>query len=125
MTTTTQTMTALVNFAPEPGSVELREMPVPVPNRGEVLLRVRAVGTCGSDLHQYHGTQSWAVNCPVTLGHEFCGEVAEVGAGVAVWQVGDRVACETAASVCGACALCRTGQYNLCPQRLGFGYGVN
>lgn len=121
----TQTMTALVNFAPQPGSVELREMPVPAPSHGEVLLRVRAVGICGSDLHQYHGTQSWAVNWPVTLGHEFCGEVEALGPDVEGWSIGERVASETAARVCGQCALCRTGRYNLCPFRLGFGYGMD
>ncbi|HWE60459.1 MAG TPA: zinc-binding dehydrogenase, partial [Chloroflexota bacterium] len=73
--------------------------------------------------HQYHGTQSWKVNWPVTLGHEFCGEIAALGPEVTSWTVGDRVACETAAYVCGVCALCRAGRYNLCARRLGFGYG--
>jgi len=122
---TTRTMDALVNYGPEDGAAELRVMPVPEPGLGQVLLRVRAVGTCGSDLHQYHGTQSWPVRWPVTLGHEFCGEVAALGAGVEGWDIGDRVACETAAYVCGVCALCRAGRYNLCPHRLGFGYGAD
>jgi L-iditol 2-dehydrogenase len=125
MSASTGTMQALVNFAPDPGSVELREMPIPEPDPGEVLLRVRAVGICGSDLHQYHGTQSWTVNWPVTLGHEFCGKVAALGAGVEEWAIGDRVASETAARVCGRCAMCHSGRYNLCPYRLGFGYGMN
>jgi len=120
-----RTMTALVNYGPQDGAVELREKPVPAPAPGEALLRVRAVGICGSDLHQYHGTQSWPVNWPVTLGHEFCGEVAALGDGVQGWAEGDRVACETAAYICGVCALCRTGRYNLCPRRLGFGYGMD
>ncbi len=118
-------MTALVNYGPEDGAVELRDVLIPKPGPGEALLRVRAVGACGSDLHQYHGTQSWPVNWPVTLGHEFCGEIAALGAGVDGWAIGDRVACETAARVCGVCALCRAGRYNLCPHRLGFGYGVD
>jgi alcohol dehydrogenase/L-iditol 2-dehydrogenase len=105
--------------------VELRDVPRPRIGPGEVLLRSRAVGVCGSDLHQWHGTQAWKVNWPVTLGHEFCGEVAEVGAEVRGVAVGDRVACETAARICGRCAMCRTGHYNLCPERLGFGYGVD
>lgn len=125
MVVATGTMTALVNYGAAPGAVELRQAPVPTPDAAEVLLRVRAVGICGSDLHQYHGTQSWRVNWPVTLGHEFCGEVAALGAGVEGWAIGDRVACESAARVCGVCALCRTGRYNLCPARLGFGYGVD
>ncbi len=118
-------MTALVNYGPEDGAVELRDVLIPKPGPGEALLRVRAVGACGSDLHQYHGTQSWPVNWPVTLGHEFCGEIAALGAGVDGWAIGDCVACETAARVCGVCALCRASRYNLCPHRLGFGYGVD
>lgn len=125
MSTSTRTMTALVNFASAPGSVALRDVPVPKPERGDVLVRVRAVGICGSDLHQYHGTQSWKVNWPVTLGHEFCGEVTALGDGVEAWTIGERVTCETAARVCGQCALCHSGHYNLCPHRLGFGYGVD
>jgi alcohol dehydrogenase/L-iditol 2-dehydrogenase len=76
-------------------------------------------------LHQFHGTQSWRVNWPVTLGHEFCGEIAALGEGVQGWSVADRVACETAAKVCGRCPMCHAGRYNLCPFRLGFGYGID
>jgi L-iditol 2-dehydrogenase len=116
-------MLSLVNVAP--GTVELKQRDVPSPEAGEVLLKVRAVAVCGSDLHQWHGTQSWKVNWPVTLGHEFCGEIVALGPGVTGWSSGDRVACETAARICGVCAMCRTGRYNLCPSRLGFGYGVD
>ncbi len=118
-------MKAVVNYAPEPCSVELREIAEPMPRAGEVLVRVRAVGICGSDLHQYHGTHSWKVNYPVVLGHEFAGMISAIGEEVQGWQVGDRVVCETAAVICGQCAYCRTGRYNLCPQRLGFGYGIH
>lgn len=118
-------MRAVVNFSDRPGSVELRELADPQPGRGQVLLRVRAVGVCGSDLHQWHGPVGWAVNYPVVLGHEFAGEIAAVGPDVTEWQVGDRVTCETAAEVCGVCEYCRTGNYNVCPQRRGFGYGVD
>jgi len=118
-------MRAVVNFSDQPGSVELRELPDPQPGRGQVLLRVRAVGVCGSDLHQWHGPVGWAVNYPVVLGHEFAGEIAAIGPDVMGWQVGDRVTCETAAEICGVCEYCRTGNYNVCPQRRGFGYGVH
>lgn len=118
-------MKAVVHYALEPCSVELREIAEPTPRAGEVVVRVRAVGVCGSDLHQYHNTQSWQVNTPVVLGHEFAGVIEAVGEGVHDWQVGARVACETAAVICQTCAYCRTGRYNLCPHRLGFGYGVN
>jgi alcohol dehydrogenase/L-iditol 2-dehydrogenase len=58
---------------------------------------------------------------PVVLGHESAGEIAVAGEGVTGWAVGDRVVCETAAAICGTCALCRAGRYNLCPRREGYG----
>lgn len=119
-------MQAVVHFALEPHSVELRTVAhPPSPGEGEALLASRAVGVCGSDVHQYHNTQSWTVNVPVILGHEFCGVVAAVGKGVKEFKEGDRVASETAARICGHCAYCRSGEYNLCPERLGFGYGLD
>ncbi|HSH80831.1 MAG TPA: zinc-binding dehydrogenase [Herpetosiphonaceae bacterium] len=121
----TNTMPALVHYGAEPGQVELREVPVPVVRGDEVLLRVGAVGVCGSDIHQLHGSQSWAVDVPVTLGHEFTGVVAAVGEGVRDFKEGDRVVSETAAWICGECIYCRTGQYNVCPRRHGFGTRVD
>jgi L-iditol 2-dehydrogenase len=118
-------MTGLVQYALEPHAVELREMPVPEIGEDEVLLRVGAVSVCGSDVHQYHNQQSWPVKVPVVLGHEFGGEVARTGARVRGFKEGDRVVSETAASICGECLYCRTGEYNLCPQRSGFGYGTH
>jgi alcohol dehydrogenase/L-iditol 2-dehydrogenase len=118
-------MAALVQFAHEAGAVELREMPVPEPGEGEVLLRVRGVGVCGSDVHQYHNTQSWPVRVPVILGHEFCGEVAELGRGVAGFAPGELVASETAAHVDLDSPLTRAALYNLDPARRGFGYDLH
>ncbi len=119
------TMAAVVQFALEPGAVELREMPTPRPGLGEVLLRVRGVGVCGSDVHQLHNTQSWSVRVPVILGHEFCGTIAEIGAGVAGFEEGQLVASETAADVDANSPLTRVGQYNLDPARRGFGYDIH
>jgi alcohol dehydrogenase/L-iditol 2-dehydrogenase len=118
-------MTGLVQYELRPQAVELRELPVPGFDEDDVLLRVGAVSVCGSDVHQYHNTQSWPVKVPVVLGHEFCGEVARVGARVRGFKEGDRVVSETAASICGQCLYCRTGEYNLCPHRSGFGYGTH
>jgi alcohol dehydrogenase/L-iditol 2-dehydrogenase len=119
------TQSAVVHYALEPLAVELREVPVPEVGDGDVLLQVGAVSVCGSDVHQAHNTHSWPVNVPVTLGHEFGGTVARVGRGVRGVREGDRVVSETAAEICGTCLLCRTGRYNLCPARKGFGYGIN
>ncbi|MCF7760294.1 MAG: alcohol dehydrogenase catalytic domain-containing protein, partial [Cephaloticoccus sp.] len=116
---------AVVNFAPEPLSVELREVARPVIGATDVLLAVEAVGVCGSDLHQWHSSHSWAVNYPVVLGHEFGGRIAEVGREVKGWQEGDRAVSETAAVIDEHSPLSRSGLYNLDPTRKGFGYGVN
>ena len=120
-----QNMPALVNYAREPLSVELREVPVPEIGERDVLLRVGAVSVCGSDLHQWLGSHSWPVNYPCILGHEFAGTVAKAGAGVVCFKEGDRVVSETAAVIDETSSLSRCGLYNLDPARRGFGYGVN
>lgn len=117
----TDRMSGVVHYALKPLAVELRETPIPAIGEEEVLLRVGAVGVCGSDVHQYHNSQSWPVRVPVVLGHEFCGTVARVGSRVKTFREGDRVVSETAAKICGECVYCRTGRYNLCPYRSGFG----
>jgi L-iditol 2-dehydrogenase len=119
------TMEALVKYDNKPECVELREVPVPVPGPDQVLLKVHAVGICGSDLEMYHHLITFLVNPPVVLGHEFSGTVAEVGAAVRGFKPGDRVVSETAAYVCGECPQCRSGGYNLCPNRRGFGVLVD
>ncbi len=119
-------MRAVVHYALKAGAVQLREVPRPADlAEDEVLLATEAVGVCGSEIHQYRNSQSWSVRVPVVLGHEFSGVVAQVGKSVQGFREGDRVTSETAARICGRCAYCRTGEYNLCPERLGFGYGVD
>ena len=118
-------MPALVNYARAPLSVELRDEPVPEIGERDVLLRVGAVSVCGSDLHQWQGSQSWPVNYPCILGHEFAGTIAQTGPGVSCFKEGDRVVSETAAVIDEASPLSRCGLYNLDPSRRGFGYGVN
>ena len=120
-----RTMPGLVNYAPEHGSVELREVSVPEIGEQDVLLKVQAVSICGSDLHQWHGTHSWKVNYPCILGHEFCGTIEQAGRGVKNFKEGDRVISETAAVIDEFSPYTRRGLYNLDPNRLGFGYGVN
>ena len=116
-------MKAIVNYEHAPHRVELRDVSIPDIAEEDVLLKVHAVGVCGSDLHQWHDTQSWPVNYPVILGHEFAGVVERVGRNVSAFSPGERVVSETAAFICGRCVFCRSGNYNLCPGRLGFGYG--
>jgi L-iditol 2-dehydrogenase len=116
-------MKALVKYSKGEGNIEIREMPEPYPGPGEVKIEVKAAGICGTDIHIYH--EEFKSNPPVILGHEFCGAIAEVGENVTDFKAGDRVTSETAARVCGKCLYCKTGNYNLCPERLGLGCGLN
>lgn len=118
-------MPGLVNYGPQPHSAEMREVPVPEIGDDDVLLAVRGVGICGSDLHQYLGKHSWKVNYPVIFGHEFSGVIAQAGKNVRSFKEGDRAVSETAAVIDAASPYVHSGQYNLDPNRLGFGYGVN
>lgn len=120
-----QTSAAVVNFAPEAGSVELRDVVCPTIGPDDCLLEVAAVGVCGSDLHQWTSTHSWPVNYPVVLGHEFCGRIVETGTDVRGWSAGDAVVSETAAIIDPSNPMSRRGLYNLDPSRKGFGYGVD
>src|SRR5882724_2739713 len=92
------------------GRLVVEEVPRPTPGPGEVLVRVRNCGICGSDLHWYHDQMMIPSVCP---GHEIAGEVAEVGNGVTALRPGDPVALEGIAS-CGACRYCLAGDYQRC-----------
>ena len=122
---TNEKIPAVVNFAEEKGSVEIREITKPKIGEEDVLLEVVNVGVCGSDLHQWTSNHSWPVNYPIVLGHEFGGHIVELGSRVKDWKEGDKVVSETAAVINPDSALSRTGLYNLDPDRKGFGYGVN
>jgi len=118
-------MRGLVKTSLAAKAMELRELPVPEPAAGEALLKVGAAAICGSDLAMYRGAFEHPMQVPVVMGHEFAGTVAALGHGVTRAAVGDRVASETAARICGQCVYCRSGAYNVCPERQGFGYGVD
>jgi 2-desacetyl-2-hydroxyethyl bacteriochlorophyllide A dehydrogenase len=113
-------MKAAVLHAPKDLRVEAA--PDPQPASGEVLVRVGAAGLCGTDVRIWSGER--AVRYPLVMGHEFIGEVAGLGAGVQNVRVGDRVAVEPNYS-CGACALCREGNGNLCAARTAVGIDVD
>ncbi len=102
--------------------IRLEEVPRPEPKPGEVLVRVKASGICGSDLHYFaHGRcGNFVPTRPFILGHEFAGEVVAHGEGVPGPAVGTRVAVDPSRP-CGCCRLCRQGRYNLCPEMVYFG----
>ncbi|MEE2882722.1 MAG: L-threonine 3-dehydrogenase [Planctomycetota bacterium] len=107
-------MKALVKKAPEPG-LDLIEKPIPPLTADGVRIRVLATSICGTDLHIYNW-DPWAaskVAAPLTVGHEFCGEVMEVGEKVSRFQAGDYVAAESHV-FCDHCRPCRSGQRHIC-----------
>lgn len=99
--------------------LRVEEVPCLEPRAGEVLIRVRAVGICGSDVHYFQdgGIGDQQVTGPHELGHEFAGEVAALGPGVEGPPVGTPVAVEPAIN-CGHCEFCLAGHPNLCPHIL-------
>lgn len=110
--------------------LRLEQVPEPRPGPGDVKLRILFNGICGSDLHEYYDgpitTRTTphpltGVRNPVILGHEMCGEVVEVGAGVEDLERGTRVAVEPV-ETCGSCLYCRSGQYNHCGLLAFHGY---
>ena len=107
-------MKAIRKSRAEPG-LALCEVPVPEIRSGDVLVKVRRAGICGTDLHieQWDRWSRQRVNPPVTLGHEFMGEVVEAGRLVENIRVGDRVSAE-GHLVCGHCEFCGTGQSHVC-----------
>jgi threonine dehydrogenase-like Zn-dependent dehydrogenase len=96
-------------FGRGPGTLVVEDVAAPEPGPGEVVIRVRNCGICGSDLHWYHGQMMIPSVCP---GHEIAGEVAATGSGVGL-KAGDPVALEGIAS-CGTCRACRAGLYQRC-----------
>ena len=106
---------------PEAGRAELIEVPTPNPGEGEVLVRVRAVGICASDVAAFAGKHD-VRRPPVITGHEVAGDVVRIGRAVGKRRVGDRVAIEPQAS-CGSCFFCRQGNYHECPQKRYLGVG--
>jgi len=116
---------AVVNFSAKPRSVELRDVPDATIGEDDVLFEVAAVGVCGSDLHMWTGDQSWKVEYPMVLGHEFAGVIRQVGKRVRGWKEGDRVVSETHAVINPDSPLTRQGLYNLDPGRKGFGAAIS
>lgn len=96
-----------------PGDLRLDRIPIPQPDAGEVLMKVWRAGICGTDLHISRGTFP-APNLPLTLGHEFSGTIAAIGAGVLGIAVGAKAVCDINIA-CGSCFFCSRGQKLFCP----------
>jgi len=113
-------MRAMV-FAGGSPTLELRDIPIPRPDRSEVLVRVEACGVCRTDLHVVDGDLAQP-RLPLVPGHEIVGRVEAVGEGVAGLERGQRVGVPWLGHTCGICDFCRAGRENLCDEPAFTGY---
>jgi threonine 3-dehydrogenase len=114
-------MKALVKAKPEPG-IWMQEVPLPEVGPNDVRIRIRKTSICGTDVHIYNWDE-WAretVPVPMTIGHEFAGEIVEVGSQVGGFEIGQRVSGEGHVT-CGYCRNCRAGKRHLCRNAVGVG----
>ena len=114
-------MKALVKNISEKG-IWLKDVAKPVIKTNDVMIKITHTSICGTDLHIYKW-DDWAkktIKTPLVIGHEFCGEICEIGAGVKNLKVGDRVSGEGHLT-CGNCRNCRAGKRHLCHKTIGIG----
>lgn len=108
-------MRAIRKLRAAPG-FELVEVPVPAPKKGEILIKVKATSMCGTDIHIYNWEPPWSTGRytpPKTMGHEVCGEIVELGAGVDGFAVGDNISAESHIADM-TCPICRMKNYHIC-----------
>ncbi|WP_458861759.1 L-threonine 3-dehydrogenase [Acidaminobacterium chupaoyuni] len=118
-------MDALVKTEAAKG-LTLMQVPVPTPGPGEVLIKIHKTAICGTDVHIYNW-DPWSqanIKPPLVTGHEYVGEIAELGAGVTAYHVGQRVTGE-GHIICGTCRNCREGNGQWCPNAKGVGVNRN
>ena len=114
-------MKSLVKAKPEPG-IWMQEVPIPTCGVNDVLIRIQKTAICGTDIHIYTW-DTWAqatIPVPMIVGHEFCGEIIEIGEEVNGLHLGQRVSGEGHIT-CGMCRNCRAGRQHLCRKTLGVG----
>lgn len=116
-------MKGLVKFALGKEGMEIRELPMPEPDYGQVRAKVVAAGICGSDIHFMRDEMK--VNMPVVLGHEYVGIVDKLGEGVTRFREGDYITSMTAYSSCGTCRFCQEGTPIFCREKKMLGNDVN
>ena len=103
----------------EPKKLEIQDSPIPSFGKDEVLIRVKACGICGSDVHGYDGSSGRRIP-PLIMGHEAAGLIEECGSEVSGFSKGDRVTFDSTV-YCGKCSYCKKGQVNLCDNRMVLG----
>ncbi|MBN2765984.1 MAG: L-threonine 3-dehydrogenase [Paludibacteraceae bacterium] len=114
-------MKALVKASPEKG-IWMQDVPMPKVGINDVLIKIKKTAICGTDLHIYKW-DDWAqrtIKTPMTIGHEYMGEVVDMGSGVKNIKIGDRVTGEGHIA-CGHCRNCRRGKLHVCENTIGIG----
>ena len=96
----------------QPGAIKIHEVERPVPGPKDVIVRIKKIGVCGSDIHVYHGLHPYT-SYPVVQGHEVSGEIAELGNAVSGLMIGEKVTFMPQVT-CGSCYPCRHGMYHIC-----------
>ena len=119
MTERTNT-TMLQQMMTAPGVITFEEVPIPMLQAGQVLVKIMKIGVCGSDIHVFHGAHPFT-KYPVTQGHEVSGRIEALGEGVCGLTLGQKVTIEPQV-VCGTCHPCRHGKYNLCEELKVMGF---
>lgn len=117
------TMKAIVRTGLEPEQMFLKDAPIPAVKENEALIRVKAVGICGTDAHIWSGEVKTEI--PVIVGHEFSGVVEKLGAAATGLNVGDRVVSRLNIGVCGTCRNCLTGNPHMCERRACPGFKID
>ena len=107
-------------FMPEPYKIQYRDVPIPEVGKGQLKLKMKKIGVCGSDIHVWHGRHPYT-SYPVVQGHEVSAEVVELGEDVIGFQVGDIVTVQPQV-VCGKCYPCTHGMYNDCNELKVMGF---
>lgn len=105
-----------------PGNFQVQQVPIPLCQDDEMLIRVRYAGVCGTDNRIYQGTK--VIDAPRITGHEFSGEIATLGANVTGYQIGQRVSVYPMIH-CGHCYCCQEGKTNICANRVTIGYELD
>jgi propanol-preferring alcohol dehydrogenase len=117
-------LSEIYELRPDSKPLDLKDLPVPIPGPGEVLIKVHVCGVCHTELDEIEGRTPPA-SFPIILGHQAVGTVSKLGAGVEQYAVGDRVGIAWIYSACGNCKFCKSGKENLCSEFKATGRDAN
>jgi len=119
-------MKALVKYGGgnEFGGYRYEDVPIPTVGDEDVLLEIKAVAICGADLKHY-GVENGSTKLDSVRGHEFSGDIVQVGKNVIDWKIGQRVVSDNTGHVCGVCPACEKGDFLLCPEKVNLGLGMD